>query len=89
MQTIIYAHNLGVRECIIEGDSLMVISWGKGDKGGSWRLHHHITKIKALILDLGAEFHHVLRAQNSLVDKIAKWSVGQPYMFEGDYLLNC
>lgn len=78
------AKDKGVRDYIIEGDSLTVISWGKGDKVGSWRLHHHFTKIKVLIMHLGAELRHVPRAQNFFADKIAKWSVDQPVMFEGE-----
>lgn len=51
----------GARECIIKGDSSMVISWGKGPNCVSWRLKHYLSKIKALIKELDAELLHVLR----------------------------
>lgn len=79
----------GVRDCILEGDSLSIISWGRGDCCGSWRLNHFIDKIKSLIKDLDADLHHVPRNQNSLANKIAKWSVGKTSMYEGDSLPEC
>lgn len=39
--------------------------------------------------DVEVSLHHVLRAQNSLAGRIAKWSVGQDQMFIGDCLLEC
>lgn len=83
------AKGKGIRDCIMEGDSLTVISWEREDSCGSWRMHHYIAEIKSLIKDLDAELHHVLRNQNSLADKIAKWSVGQSSMFERDSLSDC
>lgn len=83
------ARDKGIRDCVLEGDSLMVISWGRGDRCGSWRLSHFIAEIKSLIKDLDVELHPVPRNQNSLADKIAKWSVGKSSMFEGDSLLEC
>lgn len=49
----------------------------------------YFVEIKSLIKDLDVELHHVPRNQNSLADKIAKWSVGQSSMFEGDFLPDC
>lgn len=52
-------------------------------------MHHFILEIKSLIKEVHAEILHVPRAQNSLVDRIAKWSVGQSHMLVGDYLPDC
>lgn len=83
------AKSKGATKCIIiEGDSLTIISWGSRHNGGSWRLNHILSLIKALIKELGAELIHVSRSQNSLVDKVAKWSVGQSHLFEGDCILD-
>lgn len=49
-------------------------------------MYHFIVEIKSLIIELGAKSHHAPRCQNSLADKIAKWSVGQPILFEEDHM---
>lgn len=79
----------GVSGCIIEGDSTTVISWERGNNFGSWRLHHFYAEIKSLINILKAELVHVPRNQNSLADKLAKWSIGQCNMFKRDSLSEC
>lgn len=81
------AKGKGATGCILEGDSLTVVSWGRGMKCGSWRLNHFFAEIKSLIKFLDAELVHVPQAQNSLADRIAKWSVGQSSCFVGDSLL--
>lgn len=52
-------------------------------------MQHFIHKIQALTGDLKVELFHVPRAQNALVDKLAKWSVGQLGGFEGNYMPDC
>lgn len=79
------AKSKGVNRCILEGDFLTVITWGRGGKGCSWRLDHFFLEIRSFIKEVDAEIHHVPQAQNSLADRIAKWSVGQSHMFVGDY----
>lgn len=83
------ARDKGAMGCLIEGDSYSVISWGKGEMYGSGRLNHLISEIRCILRDIVAVLLHVPRAQNSLVDRIAKWSVDQDYMFVGDCLPEC
>lgn len=33
--------------------------------------------------------HYILISQNSLADRLAKWSAGQQDMFEGDHMPEC
>lgn len=82
------AKGKGVRDCILEGNSLSIISCGRGERCGSWKMHHFIVEIRSPIFELDAKLHHVPRCQNSLANKIAKWNVGQPNLFEGDHMLD-
>jgi len=82
------AKSKGANGCILEGDSLMVISWGKGLKCGSWRLHHFLAEIKSLTKALNVELIHIPQSQNSLADRIAKWTVGQSSCHIGDSLMS-
>lgn len=76
----------GLRQCIIEGDSVTVISWGMRSICGVWRLHHFTYDIRILSKELETDLHHIRRFQNSLADTIAKFGVGKPQMFEGDHM---
>lgn len=71
------------------GDSTTIISWGRGDRCASWRLHHFISQIRTLIKESDIYLIHVSRSQNDLVDKVAKWSVGQLSSFEGNPVPAC
>lgn len=67
-----------------ECGSSTITSWDRGDKCGSWRMRHLINEIRALIAEFNVVLFHVPRAQNSMADKLAKWSVGQEEGFLGD-----
>lgn len=62
----------GFFNCSVEGDSKTIISWGRGDSEGFWRLRHYIYEIQALSLHLKAKLLHIPRSRNSLAD----WVVG-------------
>lgn len=62
----------GPQDCIVEGDSKTVISWGKGECEGSWRLHHFISEIKALTSLHKVTIQHIPRSINLFADKVAK-----------------
>lgn len=64
-----------LNECVVERDSKIVISWGKGKNGGSWRLNHLICEIRDLMREFKVEVRYILRGQNDLAVKLAKWSV--------------
>lgn len=34
--------SMGYKDCMIKGDSMTIISWGKSDMCGSWRLAYFI-----------------------------------------------
>lgn len=78
--------NMNAKESIVEGDSKTVISWGRGDKLGSWGLGHVIHEFKALTEELKVVLLYAPRAQNFAADALAKWSVGQDDVFIGDHL---
>lgn len=67
----------------MEGDSKTVIRWGEGTKTGLWRLHHLIYEARTLLKELKDDLHHVIRDQNALVEKLAKWSVNQQDVLYG------
>lgn len=79
----------GHYDCIVEGDSKSVVSWGKGESLGSWRLRHFIHEIKHLALMLKAFILHVTRAKNSLANRLAKWSVSRREEFYREVLPDC
>lgn len=58
-------------DCLMEGDSRMVISWVEGRAKGSWRLLHLIIEAWHILKDRKAYLSHIPRAQNVLVDKLA------------------
>lgn len=76
-------------DCIVEGDSKSIISWGRGDQDGPWRFRHFIYEVRILINELKVVLHHVPRAQNVMEDKVAKWSVGQTFVYMGDNMPAC
>lgn len=65
------ARNKGAMGCLIKGDSSTVISWGKGQNYGLWRLKHLISEICCIKRDIMAVLIHVPRVQNSLADRLA------------------
>jgi len=77
------------KDCIVEGDSFIVITWGRRGDCNLWRMHHYIVEIETLLKEMNVELHHVLRSQNSLADKIAKWSVGYCHEYEVDHMPEC
>lgn len=61
----------------------------KEKSGGSWRLHHFLCEIRTLVRELKTEVLLGPREQNSLADKLAKWSASQHHVFIGDHILDC
>lgn len=45
----------GLGDCIIEGDSEMVVSWGVRQSWGSWKLINLVWEIRDLIAELQVE----------------------------------
>lgn len=39
---------MGIKECLVDGDSVVVISWGLGKGAGSWCLANIVYKIREL-----------------------------------------
>lgn len=39
---------------------MIALSWGRGERRGSWRLHHFVCKIRSLVEEFSA-------------DRLAKW----------------
>lgn len=67
-------------QCIIEGDSSTIVSWGKRNSQWSWILSHQVQEIRAHIDHMGTEVVHVPRCQNSMADCLAKWGIGAQEM---------
>lgn len=67
---------LGMVQCIVEGDSQTVISWGSGRGDISWRLAPIFYEIQKLVLSMKYSLKHVDRGQNGLADQLANWGVG-------------
>lgn len=61
----------------MEGDSNVVISWGRGRNEGSWCLAPIIHEMKEILQDLGATLVHIHREQNVL----ANWGVRIPELY--------
>lgn len=59
-------------ECVVEGDSKTMTSWGNGKSGGSWRVNHFICKTKDIMRNLKVDVRHIPRGQNDLADRLAK-----------------
>lgn len=74
---------MGLFCCIIEGDSAVVIGWGKGEECQSWQMWNLVYEIRELSSDLGCLYSHIPREQNSEADKLANWGIGQPSMYFG------
>lgn len=77
---------MDLRGCIVEGDSMTTFSWGRGGRCHSWRLHHFIVEIRSLVKELDAVLSHIPYAQNAVPNSLAKWSVDQHLLFEGDHM---
>lgn len=78
--------SVGHKYCIVKGDSRIVICWGKDEKCRSWRLFHFIHEIRDLVADTQAHLHYVPHSQNSVVDRMAKWSAREQLVFVGDHV---
>lgn len=76
----------GIDNCIIERDSITVVSWAQRKSRGSWLLLHQVREARDIIDELKVELHQVPRNQNSLVDKLAKWGAEQQAEYMRDNL---
>lgn len=77
---------MDLRCCIVEGDSLMTFSWGRGGHCCLWRLHHFIVEIRALMKEFDVLLTHTPHAKNAIADNLAKWSVDQHLLFKEDHM---
>lgn len=59
---------LGVRRCLVEGNSKVVVHWGLRWSLGLWHLAHLILEMRNLIKILEISIFHVLREMNEVVD---------------------
>lgn len=69
-------HNIDVSKIIIEGNSVVVIGWAKGNGSCIWRNSHLIHEIKDRLDRLDCSVCHVLRCRNKLANSLANWGVG-------------
>lgn len=72
--------------CEVEGDSAVVISWGKVVSVGPWDLIPIIYEIRDLVSSLSISLSHIERSQNELADKLVNWRVDSLEAFVGNYL---
>lgn len=66
-------NHLMLKDCEVEGDSAVVISWGTRNCLGSWELAPFVYEIKDVVFLLFISLVHIDRSQNKLVDKLANW----------------
>lgn len=74
---------MGLYECIIEGDSAMIIGWGQGKECKSWRMWNLMYEIQEIAMELRCFFSHIPREQNTLADELANCGVWKETMFNG------
>lgn len=55
---------LGIFDCLVEGDSSIVVSWGLGNNSGVWSLLPIIHEIRELVVGLSVVLSHISRSQN-------------------------
>lgn len=72
---------MGYYDCIIEGDSTVVIGWGQGKEYQLWRMWNLVYEIRELAMELRCSFSHIPREQNSLAYELANWGVGQASLY--------
>lgn len=75
---------LRLKEHEVEGDSAVVISWGKGDSLGCWCLASILFEIRVLMSLLFVSLSHIDRSQNELADKLANWGVTSGSVFSAN-----
>lgn len=68
---------------------MVIVSWELGKSAGSLHLVHYIHEIRELVQALEVTLTHMSRLQNGVADKLAKWGVELPFMFEGAFILDC
>lgn len=56
---------------VVESDSLNSVSQASNPLKAPWRLHLYFSEIKALLLSLRVDFHHVGRLANGFADGLA------------------
>lgn len=76
--------HLGLKDCEVEGDLAVIVSWGKGESVGSWCLASTIYKIRELMSLLVVSLSHVDGSQNELADKQINWGVSSVVVFFGE-----
>lgn len=87
LESLCMIKSINIYECVVEGDSKTVISWGNGNGGGSWRVNHFICEIRDIMRTFKVVLRHIPRDQNDLADRLAKWSISQLLVFKGESLL--
>lgn len=75
--------SLGKCNCLVEGDSKVVISWALGISEGMWVLWHYLYEIRDLMREMGVVLSHIPRSQNGEADRLAKWGREQTAVFKG------
>lgn len=76
----------GSNNALVEGDSKVVVSWGSGFSEGVWRLAFMVHEIRDLISSMNITIASILRDQNEIADKVAKWAVGLHGIFISDVM---
>lgn len=67
---------IGEQETIlVEGDSKVVVGWAMAQSKGAWRFDNSVHEIRDLISSTKISFSCILRVQNEMVDRLAKWAV--------------
>lgn len=74
---------MGILDCIIEEDSEVVVGWGQGKECKAWRVWDSVYDIKELQSELRCSYVHIPQEQNSMVDSLANWGIGQSTIFIG------
>lgn len=74
-------NRLGMKSCEVERDSVVVISWGRGDNLASWCLAPIIYEIQELVSIFFVSLSHVIRSQNELANKLENWGIVSQVVF--------
>ena len=80
------AKTLGLSNFVVQGDSIVVISWVAKMERGLWRLDGWLCQIFDIFTKLGWSIQWVLHSANQVVDELAKRGAKQLISFVGDYL---
>lgn len=65
----------GASKCLVEGDSVVVISWGPAKSEGSLQHAHYIPENQGAFAELEDSICHILRSQNKDADRITRCGV--------------